>query len=190
MRADDTDRTPEPPVTRELNSSLDEFFASCYREIRTIASRALANERHGHTLQTIDLVHEVYARLKKSQGLTLNDRAHFIAIAARTVRRHLVDEAKKRRAAVHGGGLTRVTLVTDVEAGYEPFQPDLIALGKAMETLEQLHERQAWAIDMRYIGGLTVEETAEKLGVSPRTIKDDTRTALAFLRREISRETA
>jgi RNA polymerase sigma factor (TIGR02999 family) len=189
MRTDDIDPipNPDPLATPPASPSLDEFFAACYDEVRAIASRALSNERPGHTLQTTDLVHEVYARLKKSRSLAINDEVHFIALTARTVRRHLCDEAKKRKAAIRGGELTRVTLVTDAVGGYEPFQPEIIALGKAMEELEKLHERQAWVVDLRFIGGLTVEVTAEKLGVSPRTVKDDTRVALAFLRREISR---
>jgi RNA polymerase sigma-70 factor (ECF subfamily) len=191
MRTDDMNRTPdpEPPSVPPANSSLDEFFAACYDEVRSIASRALYKERigrPGHTLQTTDLVHEVYARLRKSESLSINDQVHFLALAARTVRRHLCDEARKRNEKKRGGGLVRVTLVTDVVGGHEPFQPEIIAFGRAMEELDKLHPRQAWVIDMRFIGGLTVEETAMKLGVSDRTVKDDTRVALAFLRREIS----
>jgi RNA polymerase sigma-70 factor (ECF subfamily) len=187
MRTDDTDPTPNPtpPAAPPANSSLDEYFAACYDEVRGIASRILANERPGHTLQTTDLVHEVYARLKRSRSLAINDEHHFIALTARTVRRHLCDEAKRRRSLKGGGGLTRVTLVTDADEGYGPFEPELVALGRAMEDLEKLDPRQAWVIDMRFIGGLTVEDVAAELGVSDRTVKEDTRVALAFLRREV-----
>ena len=187
MRTDDPDRNPKPdPPVPTPGSSLDEFFRACYEEIRAIAHRRLQTDRARNALQTTDLVHDVYERLKKSRSLTLNDRVHFIAITARTVRRHLCDRAREEKSERAGGGLQRVTLSTDV-AGYEPFQPSVIALGRAMDALEKLHARQAWTIDMRFLGGLTVAEVADKLGVSDETVKNDTRVALAFLRREISR---
>ncbi|MDH4038819.1 MAG: ECF-type sigma factor [Candidatus Krumholzibacteria bacterium] len=184
MHADEPKPTPNPPAP--VDASLDGFFAACYDEVRGIARRILSKENRAHTLQTTDLVHEVYARLKNTQSLAINDQTHFMALAARTVRRHLVDEAKKRRAEKRGGKMIRVTLVTDAVGGYEPFQPELLALGKAMEELERLHPRQAWAIDMRFIAGQTVEQVAKELGVSEKTVKNDTRVALAFLRREVA----
>jgi RNA polymerase sigma factor (TIGR02999 family) len=174
---------PDRPATPDL--SIDALFAQCYDELRVLARRALAGERKDHTLQPTDLVHEAYALLKRGGSLQINDRLHFIRLTARAMRRHLVDYARKRKSDKGGGELTRVTFTGDL--GQAPDQFDLIPLGRAMERLESLHERQAWVIDMRYIGGLTLEETAEELGVSRRTVIDDQRVAMAFLRREMAR---
>jgi RNA polymerase sigma-70 factor (ECF subfamily) len=180
-------QTPNDSAAPDGVPSLDDLFVQCYAEFRAIASRALSGERPGHTLQTTDLVHDIYARLRKTRSIHLNDKVHFVRLASRAMRRHLFDAARKRQAVANGGHLVRVTLVTAEDAGHEPFQPEVIALGMSMERLESLHERQAWVIDMRFIGGLTVDETATELGVSPKTVKEDTRAALAFLRREASR---
>ena len=164
---------------------LDSLFARCYEELRILARRALSGENPNHTLQPTDLVHEVYSRLSRSNAVDPNDRVHFIRLTARAMRNYLVDYARRKNARSRGGHLRRVTLTGDM--GLAPDQFELVPLGTAMEALEKLHERQAWVVDMRFIGGLTLEETAAELGVSRRTVIDDQAMALAFLRREISR---
>ena len=176
---------PNPQRSVPPMPSIDDLFAQCYDELRVLARQALFKESPGHTLQATDLVHEVYARLKKSVSIQINDRVHFIRLVARAMRLHLVSYAREKLSQKRGGELTRVTFTHDL--GQAPDQFDLIPLGSAMEKLEKLNERQAWVVDMRFIGGLSLEETAEELGVSRRTVIDDQRVAMAFLRREIAR---
>jgi RNA polymerase sigma factor (TIGR02999 family) len=164
-------------------SSIDELFHAYYSELRALARRALSRERRNHTLQPTELVHEAYTLLKNAASISINDRVHFIALASRVMRNHLTDYARKKKAKKNGGHLNRVSFHDDM--GQAPDEFELVAMGDAMEILEKLDGRQAWVIDMRFIGGLTVEEVAGELGVSERTVKNDTRVGLAFLRREI-----
>ncbi|MDH4338710.1 MAG: ECF-type sigma factor [Candidatus Krumholzibacteria bacterium] len=159
------------------------LFEQLYDELRTVARRYMGSERANHSLRPTELVDEAFIRLMQSNPIAIEDRVHFLRLAARTMRRVLVDHAKRKGATRHGGAMRRVTLTDDALAVSPEF--DLIDLDRALERLSKLSERQTDILEMRFIAGLTVEEVAAELGVSPRTIKGDTRVALAWLRREL-----
>jgi len=160
------------------------LFEQLYGELRLVARRYMGGEKANHTLQPTALVNEAFLRLAESSGIAIEDRVHFLRLAARTMRRILVDHARKKGAERHGGLMTRVTL-TDQLTGDTP-EFDLLALDEALDKLDKLSARQAAIIEMRYVVGLNVEEVAAELGVSERTVKGDTRVAMAWLRRELS----
>ncbi len=156
-----------------------------YEELRRVAHRRLAGERTGHTLQTTALVHEAYGRLAEAD-LPWQDRAHFFALAARTMRRILVDYARSRLAEKRGGGAQAVPLdqlTVELSAGGE--DAEILALHEALEALERQDPRKARVIEAHIFGGLTYEETAEALGISPATVDRDLRLAKAWLAREL-----
>lgn len=176
---------PEEPVPSNPDRSLapvDRLFEQLYEELRGVARHYMVGERDNHTLQPTALVHEAYMRLVAS-GVTIENRVHFLRLAARTMRRILVDHARQKGTDRRGGYMTRVTLTDD--AGVAWPDVNLIDLDRALEKLEQLDERQASIVEARFVIGLTVDEMAAELGVSPRTIKGDTRVAMAWLRREL-----
>jgi RNA polymerase sigma factor (TIGR02999 family) len=144
----------------------------------------MAGEPKGHTLQATALVNEVYLRLVNGRSVNWQNRAHFLAVAARLMRRILVDFARARRYQKRGGDAIRVTLSDGLELPEEPGR-DLVALDDALEALGALDERKGRVIEMRFFGGLTVEETAEALHVSPETVKRDWKLAKAWLLREL-----
>ena len=156
-----------------------------YQELRGVASRAMRRERPGHMLQATALVHEAYLRLFREQALTFENRAHFFGIAARSMRQILVEHARARQAAKRDGGQRPAQLDENV-AGAGPRSVDLLALDEALERLAATDERQARIVELRYFGGLSVEETAEALQLSPATIKREWTVARAFLFRELS----
>jgi RNA polymerase sigma factor (TIGR02999 family) len=164
----------------------DALFDQLYEDLRRIARRQMAGERLSHTLQPTALVNEAYLRLASSKALNLNDRAHFLRLAVTTMRRILVDHARTKLAAKRGATVTRVTL-TDSRIA-DPQEPsfDLIALDAAIDKLSKQSERQATIIDLRFFAGLSVEETASELSISAKTVKNETRVAKAWLRRELS----
>jgi RNA polymerase sigma factor (TIGR02999 family) len=164
-----------------------EVVAATYDELRTLASRVLRRERRGHTLQTTALVHEAYLRLAKARGSAFASREHFFALAARTLRRVLVDHARARAARKRRGDSERISVETGIDAGPSL---DLVALDEALERLERVGPRQARVVDLRFFGGMSVEETARSLGVSPATVKRDWELARAWLYREIEGKTA
>jgi RNA polymerase sigma factor (TIGR02999 family) len=157
-----------------------------YEELRRMASGYLRRERRGHTLQTTALVHEAYLRLVGQDDLSFENRAHFRAIAARTMRRILVEHARARGAAKRGGSRKRVTLEDTLALAPSP-RLDLQALDEALERLAALDAQQARIVELRFFAGLTVEETAEAVGLSPATIKREWAMARAWLRRELAR---
>lgn len=163
--------------------ALDRLMPIVYDELRRQAARYLKHERQGHTLQTTALVHEAYVRLIDQAGVRWQNRAHFFAIAAELMRRILVDHARKRRAAKRGGDGVRVTLTEAVPAA--EFNLDLIAVDEALTKLAAVDEQQARVVELRFFGGLNVEETAEVLGISDRTVKRDWSVAKAWIRREL-----
>lgn len=160
--------------------TLDRLVPLIYDQLRAMAHRQLAGERPGHTLQTTALVHEAYARLVDDTRVTRRGRAYFFAAAARAMRRVLVDAARRRRAQKRPGSHRRVTLDEET-AGVDPFAEELLDLEEALERLEELEPRQGRVVECRFFGGLGVDETAEALDISPRTVKYDWAMARAWL---------
>jgi RNA polymerase sigma factor (TIGR02999 family) len=158
----------------------DQLLRLIYRELHGRAHRQLARSRPGDTLSTTALVHETYLKLIGSTQQAYLDRGHFFAVAARAMRQILVDYARNRLAQKRGGGARNNTLEPDQVASPER-SADLIALDEALTQLNRLDERLAHTVELRFFGGLSVEETAEASGVSPRTVKRDWRKARAFL---------
>ncbi|MDT8341053.1 MAG: ECF-type sigma factor [Longimicrobiales bacterium] len=166
--------------------ALDRLMPLVYDQLRGVAHRRLEGERTGHTLQTTALVHEAYARIADA-GLRWQDRAHFFALAARTMRRILVDYARARMAEKRGGASDPVSIDTlTVELADQRRDADVLALHEALERLEAQDERKARVIEAHIFGGLTYEETARALGISPATVDRDLRLAKAWLARELT----
>jgi RNA polymerase sigma factor (TIGR02999 family) len=165
-------------------SARDKLFPLVYAEMRRLAHSYMRKERAGHTLQTSALINEAYIRLVDHKGMRWQNRAHFYAIAALAMRRILVDRARHHLAARHGGSSRRVdidqaALVTAERA------PEIIALDDALTALAALDARQAQIVEMRYFVGLSADETAEVLGVSPVTVNRDWRAAKLWLLKEL-----
>ena len=152
-----------------------------YDELHRIALARLRSERDDATLAPLDLVHEAYLRLVRVTEVTWQDRAHFFALASGTMRRILVDRARRRGAAKRGEGARPDTLHEDAIAGAASHADELLALDAALDALALRSPRQARVVECRYFAGLTFEETAEALGVSVRTAKEDWRLAKAWL---------
>ena len=144
----------------------------------------MAGERPGHSLQATALVNEAYLRIIDVQHVNWQDRAHFFSVAARLMRRILVDFARSKRYKKRGGDAIKVTLTEDLPLGKEPDR-DLLAIDEALESLARMDQRKARVIELRFFGGLTVEETATALKVSPETVMRDWRLAKAWLLREL-----
>jgi RNA polymerase sigma factor (TIGR02999 family) len=157
-----------------------------YDELRRLADHYLRQERPDHTLQPTALVHEAYLRLVDQSRVEWQGRAHFIGVAAQLMRRILVDHARRHHASKRGGFQQRLSLDEAVDYS-QPRDLDLVALDDALNALEQFDERQSRIVELRFFGGLTIEETAEALGVSPATVKVDWNMAKAWLLREVSR---
>ncbi len=179
----------EPDVTALLKEwsggdrrALERLMPLVYDELRKLAASYLREERPDHTLQPTALVHEAYIRLTNQRDVVWQNRAHFFGIAAQMMRRILVDHARKRQAAKRDAAAWRVA--TDVDDAADR-APELLALDRALSSLEEMDPQQAKVVELRFFGGLTVEETAEVAGVSPATVKREWRTAKAWLRREI-----
>jgi RNA polymerase sigma factor (TIGR02999 family) len=164
----------------------EELLPLVYDELRRLARNHLRRERPNHTLQPTALVHEAYLRLVGEGGATWQNRAHFFGIAARLMRQILINHAEARAAARRGGGAFRLSLGA-VDRLTEGPEVDLIALDDALKSLAALDPRQGQIVELRFFGGLTVEETAAVLGLSPATVKREWSAARAWLRREIDR---
>ena len=164
--------------------ALNKLMPLVYDELRRLASRHLRHERPGHTLQTTALVHEAYLKLVGQKNANWQNRVQFFAASAQVMRHILVDHARGRRASKRGGGYCRLSLD---EAALPPEEKDadLLTLNEALESLAAMDPRQGRVVELRVFGGLTVEETAEALGVSPRTVKEEWRMAKAWLHRQI-----
>jgi RNA polymerase sigma factor (TIGR02999 family) len=169
--------------------ALEALVPLVYQELHDLAHRFLRRERPGHTLQSTALVHEAYLRLIDQGPVDTRDRAHFVAVAARLMRQILVDYARQHGAAKRGADL-RVDLdaaAGEGEAGPHARGADLVALDDALSDLSRLDERQSRIVELRYFGGMTNEETALVLGISPATVKREWNVAKAWLSREIRR---
>ena len=167
-------------------AALEELVPLVYAELRRIAGRYVRRERAGHSLQATALVHEAYIRLLKDEDLTFENRAHFLGIAARSMRQILVEHARARDAEKRGGERQRVTLDEGAAAG-GPVEVDLLALEEALDRLALLNADHARIVELRFFGGLTNEETAAALDISPATVKRAWAVARAWLFRELTR---
>ncbi len=166
-------------------AALDKLIPLVYQELRRLASHYLRQERPGHTLQTSALVNEAYLRLVDYKKMRWETRAHFIAVAAQVMRRILVEHARRRHNAKCGGGAISVSL--DAASGAATQQAaNLIALDDALTALEEIDPRKSRIVELRYIGGLTIEETAEVLRISHATVEREWKSAKAWLYRAIS----
>ncbi len=164
--------------------SLDSLLPVVYQELRRLAANYLRRERPGQTLQPTALVHEAYLRLMKDRPERWQNRAHFCAIAAHSMRQILIERARARDAIKRGGGVPRVTLDEALVGGSSP-SFDLLALDEALERLAAVDPEQARLVELRFFGGLTVEETAEAMNISPATVKRHWTMARAWLAREL-----
>lgn len=163
-------------------AALDKLMPVVYQELRRMASYYMRRERAGHTLQTSALVNEAYLRLIDYKRMSWQNRAHFFAVAAQAMRRILVEHARARRVEKRGGGAQKVSL--DEAALVSATQAaELVALDEALASLEELDARKARIVELRYIGGLSVEEAAEVLAISPATVQREWRAAKAWLYR-------
>lgn len=171
--------------TKGDKAALDELIPLVYNELRSLAKRYLRSERSEHTLQPTALVNEVYLRLVDQRTASFSSRAQFFGMAAKLMRNILVDHARKRKAAKRGGEPLRLSISTADRIGRKP-DLDLVALDDALKRLATLNIQHSDIIELRYFGGLTIEETAEAMGVSHATVERDWSFARAWLRREIS----
>jgi RNA polymerase sigma-70 factor, ECF subfamily len=174
------------PTANPTPSSAQTLFPLVYRELHLLADRWMQHERGGHTLQATALVHEAYLRVARWAG-DWNDCDHFKAVAVRAIRQVLINHAMARQTLRRGGGRDRVLLSEDL-ATSDTAGADILSLDEALVRLESLHERQARVVELRFFGGLTVEETAEVLDCSARTVDGDWSVARAWLRDQLSRE--
>ena len=170
-----------PPRTEFPERAAAEAFPLVYDEPRRVAHRHLEREADGHSLSTTALVHEAYLRLRDQGNGAFNDRVHFFAMAARAMRRILVDHARRHHAAKRGEGARRVPLESVEELALEERAGLLVALDEALVQLASLDARQAQVVELRFFGGLTEEETARALGISLRTAKRDWAKARSWL---------
>ncbi len=165
--------------------ALDRLFPIVYQELHRVAHRQLGRERAGHTLNTTALVHEAYVKLvRHPPDVRWQSRVHFFAVAARAMRQILVNYAKARSRAKRGADAPQVSL-DEAAVMPEARARELVALDEALSRLEVMSERQSRVVECRYFGGLTIEETAQVLGVSVVTVKRDWATARAWLYREV-----
>jgi len=166
-------------------SALDRLVPLIYSELRRQAHRCMRGERKDHTLQTSALINEAYLRLVDSARVEYQDRAHFLAVSAQLMRRILVDFARSRQSHKRGDGAHPVPLDTALNL-HRMRSRELVALDDALNELAEIHPRRVKVIEMRFFGGLSVEETAEALGVSPDTVLRDWRIARAWLHRALT----
>lgn len=166
--------------------ALEQLMPLVYNELRRLANYYLQRERKDHTLQSTALVHEAFLRLIDQRDVRWQNRAHFFGVASQMIRRILVDHARAHQTAKRGGGA--YTLALDDALGAEQKRDlDLVALDDALNGLAHLDPQQARIVELRFFTGLTIEETAEVVGISPATVKRDWNTAKAWLFRELSR---
>lgn len=187
--------TPTPQEVTQLlkawgqgdETALERLMPLVYEELRRLARRYMARERAGHTLQTTALVNEAYLRLIDASQVEWQSRAHFFAVSGQLMRRILVDYARSHNYLKRGGAAHRVPLEEAALFSAEQ-APDLVALDDALTRLAKIDQRKSHMVELRFFGGLSVEETAEVLKVSPRTVMSDWSLAKAWLLRELSNE--
>ena len=174
-------------VQRGDAAAVNQLIPVVYEELRRLAKRHMARQRKGHTLQTADLVSEAYLKLVNVKEAGWKDRIHFFAVASRAMRSVLVDYARRRGYAKRGGNPIRVSL-SEADQRSEEKSAEVIAVDEALSGLAALDPRKSRIVELRYFGGLSVEETAGLLGLSARTIKREWRWARAWLHRELGEE--
>ncbi|MDQ3555459.1 MAG: sigma-70 family RNA polymerase sigma factor [Gemmatimonadota bacterium] len=172
-------------LTHGGRDAVDQLFPLVYGELRGIAHQRLRNEPAGHTLDTGALVHEAYLKLADQERVDWQNRAHFFAVAARAMRRILIDYAVARKAQKRGGARHQVPL-DEAMLVAEERSDELLALQNALVKLERVDERLVRTVECRYFAGMSIEETAAALGISPATVKRDWTVARAWLHRELS----
>ena len=198
MTSPDGSRSEAPPPSPDVTQLLlgwsggdraagDELMAAVYDELHRQAARAMGRETPEHTLQATALVSEAYLRLIDQRRVQWRNRAHFFGVAAQLMRRILVDHARTRHAAKRGGGMRQLTLGDADSARDLPDESgvDVLVLNEALERLAAIDPHQARIVELRYFGGMTIEDTAEALDVSPATVKREWAVARAWLRREL-----
>jgi RNA polymerase sigma factor (TIGR02999 family) len=187
---------PPPPqqVTSLLHAwsqgdaaALEQLIPVVYEELRRVARRHMASERPSHTLQTTALIHEVYVRLVDVPSASIRNRAHFFAMCARLMRNVLVDFARARHYQKRGGGAVHVALDEALHVPSAP-DPDLVAIDEALARLTAFDRRKGQVVELRFFGGLSVEETALALDVSPETVMRDWKLAKSWLLRDLDPE--
>jgi RNA polymerase sigma factor (TIGR02999 family) len=164
--------------------ALEQLTPRVYRELRRVAAHLLQNERPGYSLQSADLVHEVYLRLVKAQDVDWQHRAHFFAVAATLMRRILLDRARRQAAAKRGGKARPLDLDKTIDVAQTPAR-ELVALDDALDALAEVDPRKARIVELRFFGGLSVKETAEVVKVSSDTVMRDWKVARAWLLTEL-----
>ena len=167
----------------------ERLLAIVYAELHRIASAQMSHEQDSHTLQPTALVHEVYLRLVDQTRARWQNRHHFFAISSKLIRRVLVDHARQRKAQKRGGGVTHVDLDESMDSPKGPGH-EVLAINEALSELEELDPRQARVVELRFFGGMTIEEIAEHLSIAPVTVKRDWKTARAFLFHSLSMKEA
>ena len=167
--------------------ALDQLMPIVYDELRRQAARYLRREQAGHTLQTTALIHEAYVRLVDQRNVQWQNRAHFFGIAAQLMRRILVDHARSKKRAKRGGSDVRVSL-NEATVAVQGQNLDVVAVDEALQRLAKIDEQQSRVVELRFFSGLTVEETAEVMGISAATVKRDWSMAKAWLHRELTGE--
>lgn len=172
--------------SRGNREALNQLAPLIYDELHRMASRQLRREQNEHTLQSTALVHEVYLKLIDQERVQWQDRNHFFAVASQIIRCILVDHARARRSAKRGGGQTRLEFDESIALPGQR-DADLLVLDDAMESLAQVDPRQSRIVELRFFGGLSIEETAQVLEVSPATVKRDWIVAKAWLYRQLAR---
>jgi RNA polymerase sigma factor (TIGR02999 family) len=168
-------------------AALDQLMPLVYDELKRLARRHLGRERRGHTLQTTALVNEAYLKLVDQRAVHWESRAQFFALAAQAMRRILVDHARARQNQKHGGGVLQVEMDEALTISHER-TADVIALDDALQNLAQFDARKCRIVELRFFGGLSIEETAQVLQVSPGTVMRDWTLAKAWLQRELGKE--
>ena len=165
----------------------NELMTLVYGELHALAMHYMRKERPGHTLQTTALVHEAYLRLGGEKDLPWESKAHFLRVAARAMRRILIDHARRKQTERRGGEKCRKALEESAVFGDSP-PPDLIAIDNALKKISEVDPQVSQVVEMRFFGGLTVEETARVLRISARTVKREWRVAKAWLKKQVCRK--
>lgn len=165
--------------------ALEQLMPLVYEELRQMARRYMRRQPAGHTLQTTDLIHEAYLKIAKQDDQNWQNRAHFFGIAAKAMRHTLVDYARSKHNQKRGGWQERVTLADDAAIAKDNSR-EIVRLDEALKSLEQIDERRSRVVEMKFFGGLTIEEIAEVLKISPETVKRDWQFARSWLLRELA----